>query len=159
MRQGAIIAVFVLAALSPGPAAAGGASQEAEAGAPHGRLLRAIDDPSVGTSWLLYEDAEHPGGPARLVQVALGEAGAGRASSRAKEMPDDSRHPIVHAGDRLTVEEHTPVADSKLAAVALSQAREGEEFEVRLEIGGRVLKAVAEGAGRARLAGESGVRP
>ena len=158
MRQGAMIAVLAGAALVLGPRAAGGTSPEAKADAPRGRLLRVIDDPSTGSRWLLYEDTEHPGRPAKLVQVALEEGKTGPLSPRRKEA--EVRSLIrIHAGDRLTIEEHTPVADSALAAVALGQAREGEEFAVRLEIGGRVLKAVAEGPGRARLAGESGERP
>ncbi len=117
-----------------------------------------MDDPSTGARWLLYEDTEHPGRPGKLIAVTLEQAAGSQAFSRTGEAADRARV-AVHAGDRLTVEEHTPVADSTLAAVALGQAREGEGLEVRLKIGGRVVKAVAEGAGRARLIGEAGVRP
>jgi hypothetical protein len=157
MRHLAIIAALAVAALAPSLARATGASPGPEAGASHGRLLRVIDDPSSGACWLLYEDTEHPGRPGRLVQVALTGAKTGPLSSRSKKSEVGSLVRI-HAGDRLSVEEHTAVADSKLAAVALGQAREGEEFKVRLEIGGRVVNAVAEGPGRARLVAESGGR-
>jgi hypothetical protein len=158
MRRVVIMAALAAAALGPGPALAGGASPEPEGGVTRGRLLRVIDDPSTGARWLLYEDTQHPGGPARLVEIALKEVKTGWSSSLSKK--SDER-PLfrIHAGDRLTVEEHTPVADSRLAAVALGQAGKGEELEVRLEIGGRVVKAVAEGPGRARLAEGSGGRP
>jgi hypothetical protein len=157
MRQGAMIAVLAGSALALGPAAASGASPGPEAGAVRGRLVRVMDDPSTGARWLLYEDTEHPGRPGKLIAVSLEQAAGSQAFSRTGEA--DRARVAVHAGDLLTVEEHTPVADSTLAAVALGQAREGEELEVRLKIGGRVVKAVAEGAGRARLIGESGVRP
>jgi hypothetical protein len=121
-------------------------------------LLRVIDDPSTRARWLLYEDTEHPGRPGKLVVISLEQWGIGRALSRTGEAADRARV-AVHAGDRLVVEEHTLVADSTLAAVALGQATEGQEFEARLEIGGRVVKAVAEGAGRARLVEEPGGRP
>ena len=159
MRQGAIAAVLVVVALAPGPARGAGASPHSEDGAPHERLLRVIDDPSTRARWLLYQDSEHPGRPARLVSVPLEQGDAGRVSSPPKESDDRPRAPILHAGDRLTVEEHTPVADSILAAVALGQAAEGRELYVRLQIGGKVVRAVAEGPGRARLLRQSGALP
>jgi hypothetical protein len=158
MRRVVIMAALAVAALRPGPTLAGGASLEPEGGVASGRLLRVIDDPSTGARWLLYEDTQHPGGPARLVEVALKEVKTGWSSSPTKESDKVSRF-CIHAGDRLTVEEHTPIADSNLAAVALGQAGKGEALEVRLVIGGRVVKAVAEEPGRARLRGESGGQP
>jgi hypothetical protein len=159
MRQGAMVAGLALAALALGAARAGGASPDSEAGALRGRLLRVIDDPPTAARWLLYEDTEHPGRPGRLVLIPLEEAGIGPACSRTKGAALQSRVPILHAGDRLTVEERTAAADATLAAVALGQAAEGGELEVRLEIGGKVVRAVAEGPRRARFVREAGVLP
>ena len=143
MPQKAIIAGLAVAAFALGPLPAQGAGPDAEAGAPHGRLLRVIEDPWAGARWLVYEDSEHPGRPARLVEAPLEATDANLRNSRPR---------ILHSGDRLIVEEHTAVADASLAAVALGEAAEGEVVAVRLAIGGRVVKAVAEGRGRARLA-------
>ena len=53
------------------------------------------------------------------------------------------------------VEEHTPVVDARLEAVALNPAMAGSVFNVRLSVGGRTMRAVALGPGRAVLEGET----
>jgi len=158
MRHVAMIAILAVSAFALSPAVAGGASSNPETGASHERLVKVIDDPSTGARWLLYEDTGHPSWPARLVAAPPEQATKSQNALR-REASADGARVAIHAGDRLTVEEHTPVADSKLSAVALGQARKGEELEVRLEIGGRVVKAVAEGTGQAQMVGESGARP
>jgi hypothetical protein len=62
-------------------------------------------------------------------------------------------------GDRLIVEEDTPVASARLEALALGPASPGVEFMVRLRIGGKVMRVVALGPGRAAFATESEARP
>jgi flagella basal body P-ring formation protein FlgA len=57
------------------------------------------------------------------------------------------------------VEEHTPVVDAVLEAQALNPAAEGESFDVRLTIGGKVIRAVALGPGRAKFEAQSGGQP
>jgi flagella basal body P-ring formation protein FlgA len=72
---------------------------------------------------------------------------------------EDARFlPVIRAGDRLTVEEHTAVVDAVLEARALAAAAMGAALDVRLTIGGRVVRAVALGPGRAALQSENGVR-
>jgi hypothetical protein len=67
--------------------------------------------------------------------------------------------PVIHTGERVILEEHTPVVDGRLEAVALGPAVIGGEFNVRLKMGGKVLRAVALGPGRAEVKGEREARP
>jgi flagella basal body P-ring formation protein FlgA len=57
--------------------------------------------------------------------------------------------PIIHAGDRLLVEERTATVEAHLEAVALGPASEGEPLRVRLLLGGKTMEARALGPGRA----------
>lgn len=108
-----------------------------------GEVLREIDDPANGCRWLLERDAQHPGGPGRMVLVA-GMA-TGLRESAATQLPV----PVIRAGDPLLLEAHTATMDAELEAVALAPAAVGSELEVRLKIGGRVLRAAAVAPGRA----------
>jgi len=122
-----------------------------------GEIVREIDDPNLGDRWLLMRNDRYPGGPGRLVLVA-----AHRKTSRpqtAKEKEEARLLPVIRAGDRLTVEEHTAVVDAVLEARALSPAAAGSVLEARLAIGGRVVRAVALGPGRAALEPETEARP
>jgi hypothetical protein len=133
-------------------------------GIDRGQIVREIDDPSSGARWLLVKDAAHPGGPGRLVLVAEGGTPplAGQTSvlqsadqplnRAAIELPPSAQPPVVRAGDRLTVEEITPVVESHLEAVALAPAVAGGLLDARLKVGGQVVRVVALGSGRARLA-------
>lgn len=67
--------------------------------------------------------------------------------------------PAIHPGERLIVEENTSVVEARLEAVALGPAAIGAPFDARLAIGGRVVRVVALGAGRARIQTKAGVRP
>jgi len=120
-----------------------------------GPVLREIDDPWTGARWQLRRDEEHPAGPHRLLLVELGHAPVAGGAAAAPAKP----RPVIHPGDPLTVEEHTAVVDASLEAVALGQATAGMWFEVRLKIGGRVLRVLALGPGRAILQAEPGGRP
>lgn len=115
-----------------------GGIRAGQADRPAATALREIDDPYLGTRWLLVKDAAHPGGPGRLVLVPRGAAETVEAAT-----------PIIHAGDRVLVEEHTAVVDSVLEAVALGPARAGGQFPARLKVGGRVLRVAAVAPGRA----------
>lgn len=126
------------------------------------QLYREIDDPSTGEHWLLLRNREFPGGPGRLVRVAAsgnradGASGALTGQLAAEATP---ALPVIRSGDRVIVEEHTAVVDAVLEARALKPAAVGAAFEVRLTIGGRVVRVVALGAGRAALEPEAGARP
>jgi len=126
-----------------------------------GQVVREIDDPHLGTRWLLVRDPQHPGGPGRLTMVPLvsNRTQRRRAGGAATEFVRELRLPVIRAGDRLIVEAITPVVEARLEAVALSPAEVGSMLEARLKIGGRVVPAVALGPGRAALQLESGVRP
>lgn len=115
------------------------------------QLVREIDDPHSGARWMLLRDLDHPAGPGRLVL-----AGGPGASRPAGEAP---QRPIIRAGDRLIVEENTPVVEARLEAVALEPAVSGSAFEVRLKIGGRTARVVARAPGRAAFQAETEARP
>lgn len=119
-----------------------------------GEAVREIDDPHTGDRWMLFRDAVNPGGPGRLVLIAPGYAGrylvASAAGTPAKAA-EPEEPPVIRAGDRITVEEDTPVVEAHLEAVALTPAPAGATLAVRLKIGGKVLKVVAVSPGRARL--------
>ena len=122
------------------------------------QVVREIDDPGTGTRWLLVRDRAHSGGPGRLVQVG------GVLKRNRHAGPDLGQKlavflPVIRAGERLVVEEHSAVVDARLEAVALGPAAAGAALKVRLAIGGKVLQAVALGPGRAEFAPETGVRP
>ncbi len=122
--------------------------------------MREIDDPNLGDRWLLMRNDDVPGGPGRMVMVAAHRQPMGGAPLRAaKQTAEEARLlPVIRAGDRLTVEEHTARVDAVLEARALSAAAAGSALDARLAIGGRVVRAVALGPGRAVLQPETEAR-
>lgn len=145
--------IVPIAATNPRPAA--GPSGE----------VREIDDPNTGDRWKLMRDAVHPEGPGRLMLAASPEiepvsektaGGKQPAISATKETPF---HPVIHAGDKLIVEEHTAVVEARLEAVAQGPAAQGAVFKARLKIGGKVVRAVAVSAGHAVFAPEEAAEP
>jgi hypothetical protein len=125
---------------------------------PQGQLYREIDDPSTGERWLLLRNREFPGGPGRFVRVATsGNAAGGGSEPLASQLA--AALPVIRSGDRVVVEEHTAVVDAVLEARAMKPAAVGAAFEVRLSLGGRVVRVVALGPGRAVFEPETGARP
>ncbi len=110
-------------------------------------VVREIDDPSSGDCWLLERDPSHPGGPGRLV-----------LARRESSLPESGEKPVIRAGERVIVEENSPVAVARLEAVALSNGWRGSALKVRIEIGGRIARAIAIAPGRAALEEEGGAR-
>jgi hypothetical protein len=127
-----------------------------------------IDDSATGQRWLLVPDEAHPGGPGKMLllrspdadqisrerdgdsksQTETARLGADAVNSRSRPVS----RPVIRAGDALIVEEHTPVVDARLEAVALGSATLGAEFPARLKIGGKVVRVAALGPGRAKVA-------
>jgi hypothetical protein len=141
-------------------------SSESAAKQQPGQLVREIDDPNLGDRWLLTRNEEAPGGPGRLVRVAArnsaadGESGESGGRVQISGQPTAvSALPVIRLGDRVIVEEHTAVLDARLEARALRPAAIGAVFEVRLAIGGHVVRVVARGPGRAELVPETEARP
>jgi predicted secreted protein len=64
---------------------------------------------------------------------------------------------VIHTGDLLVVEENTAVVEARLEAVALGPAWAGSSFDVRLKIGGKVVRAIALASGRAVFSPETEV--
>jgi hypothetical protein len=128
-------------------------------GSAGGQLYREIDDPHTGDRWLLMHNDQIPGGPGRLVRVAASGSAAGGGPGQIARQVAAVALPVIRSGDRVVVEEHTAVVDALLEARALRPAAAGAVFEARLAIGGRVLRVVALGPGRAALEPERGARP
>ena len=137
-----------------------------QAGQPgSGRVVREIDDPHSGNHWLLIDDPNSPGGPGRMIlsstvpadAVKPGPDGATTAGHplaiRTQPMP------VIHSGDRVVVEENTARVEVRLEAVALGPAVSGSSLNVRLTIGGSVVRTVALGPGRVAFAAETAARP
>lgn len=120
-------------------------------------VVREIDDPHTGTRWLLIRDPRHTGGPGRLL---LAESTRNPARQEADLKPSRVEpRPVLHAGDRLIVEENTQVVESRLEAVALGPAVIGSVLNVRLSLGGKVVRVVALAPGRAMLQPREEARP
>ena len=122
-----------------------------------GEVVREIDDPHTGDRWLLRRNDQVPGGPGRLVLVAAHQSAAGGATPRAAGVTEIL--PVIRSGDRLILEEHTARVDAVLEARAMNPAAPGASLDVRLTIGGNVVRAVALGPGRVALQTEAGTRP
>jgi hypothetical protein len=122
-----------------------------------GRAVREIDDPYNGERWILLRNQSHPGGPGRLVLLRDIGSAAGQKGQSGSELTACRalQSPVIRAGDLLELEEDTPVVNARLEAVALGPAAIGDAFEARLQIGGKVLRAVALAPGRAALQQET----
>lgn len=121
-------------------------------------IVREIDDPHSGARWLLLTDANHPGGPGRLVlDSAVPHKFLHSGADRQKVQPPPQL--VIHAGERVILEEHSQVVDARLDAIALNPAAVGGAVRVRLVVGGRVVRSLALGAGRVVLDQEKEGRP
>ncbi len=121
--------------------------------------IRVIQDPHTAMRWLLERNPACPGGPGRMVLLSQKEGSQLGSVSMVNGMATINRNtqpPVIRSGDRLVVEENSALVEARLEAVALGSAVEGAEVRVRLAIGGRVLRAVALGPGRAAFAANAG---
>jgi hypothetical protein len=134
------------------------ASVETQRQGVQGDVFREIDDPHTGDCWLLVRNDRVPGGPGRLV-LAHRNAAGGAARRAAGPTGEAQILPVIRAGDRLILEEHTARVDAVLEARAMNPAAPGASLDVRLTIGGSVVRAIALGPGRATLQKETGARP
>jgi len=122
-------------------------------------VYREIVDPSTGDLWLLLRDRSRPGGPGRLVLSARRANTQSAILGTPAQPASASELPVIRAGDLVIVEEHTPVVDARLEAIALGSARNGAYFKARLQIGGSVVRVVAVSPGNAVLTPESERKP
>jgi hypothetical protein len=116
-------------------------------------VVREIDDRHTGQHWILMRDPTHPGGPGVLVV----EESISHDRSLAGAI--NQVHPVIRAGDRVTVEESSAKFDLKLGGIALYPAAQGAPLKVRLDITGKVVPAAALGPGRTLLIPEKEFRP
>jgi homoaconitase/3-isopropylmalate dehydratase large subunit len=103
---------------------------------------------------MLCRNVEHPGGPGSLLHVAAPSAvkwnrPGGAQFTHSLERDPAAIRPVIRAGDRVIVEENSAVAEARLTAVALESATVGSAFNARLEIGGKVVRAIAMRTGQA----------
>jgi hypothetical protein len=109
-------------------------------------ILRAMRDPHNGARWIVVSDPNRPGGPGRMILAE--DAGEAPTDLTAQKGPPV---PVIQAGERVVVEEHTATAESYLEATAVDSGAIGSRIAVRLKIGRKVLSAVAIAPGRALL--------
>jgi hypothetical protein len=121
-------------------------------------VVREIDDPHSGARWLLLRDAAHPGGPGRLV-LAGGTPRITHLRETGDEVATTATLPVIRAGDRIILEEHSATTEGRLEAIALGPAAIGSSFAVRLSIGGKVVRALAASPGKAVFQPEMEGRP
>ena len=126
-----------------------------------GEVVREIDDPQTGDRWLLTRDPSCPSGPGRLVLAAVGlDTAHAQGPEGSNVLPKTAKLiPVIHTGDHLVVEENTRVAEVILEATALGPALLESPLQVRLSIGGNVVRAIALGPGRAVFVRKTGARP
>jgi len=70
----------------------------------------------------------------------------------------EAQAPMIRSGDKLVIEEHSALVEARLEAVSLGKAVQGAEFNARLAIGGKVVRAVAISPGRAAFATGAGAQ-
>jgi|ERR1017187_574250 hypothetical protein len=147
--------------LDSGPRTVRTAGTASATDAAQGQVVRVIDDPHSGERWFLLRNLTAPAGPGRMVlesnrqgEMRQSQPGVGVSGTRPVSIP-----PVIRAGDRLVVEEDSARVEVRLEAVALGPAASGSNLDVRLKIGGKVVRAVALGPGRAAFAPEGGARP
>lgn len=119
-------------------------------------VVREIEDPPLGTRWLLLRDGLHPGGPGRMVLASdEGKESGGfpvkGGFGTAGRMP----RPAIRAGDLVILERSTAIVEARLEAIALEPAAIGGVFHARLRIGGLVVRAAALAEGRAAFEPET----
>jgi hypothetical protein len=119
------------------------------------KLVCEIDDPSTGARWLLLRDDARPAGPGRLVLVVGSKADSVTELAAATQKASATEDTVIRTGDALIVEQHSPIIDARLQAMALGSAAPGNVFPARLTIGGKVVRALAIAAGRAVFVPES----
>lgn len=154
MRVGRALAAMAVAAVLPG--AFGQAVVQALGERAIGEIVRQIDDPNTGVRWLLVRDTRHPAGPGLLIPAA-GQVKTRPAGHDAREALPSLLVRVIHAGDRLVVEESTAAFDARLEGIALGAGRLGQQIAVRLVLGGKVVRAQVTAPGRATLQAEGEV--
>ena len=113
--------------------------------------FRSMHDPHTGLTWVVETDPKHAGGPGRMI-LAEGDLRAGGDGS----LPDRI---LIHAGQKVIVEQHTPLLDAAFEALALNPALAGSGLKVRLRATGKVMSAYAISKGKAVLLPSTEARP
>ncbi len=142
IRTGCLLLLGCLGALSRGQTTVSTPPQDCTPP----RIVRELRDPHTGARWLVIRNTKNPSGPGRMI------LSAGEDENPLGCGPKYSSEPIIHAGDRVAIEEHTADLDSSLDATAFDGAAIGSSFRARLKIGGKLVRAVAIAPGRAALA-------
>ena len=145
VRKSAGAMLVLLVSMGVARAQHSGAGTEHSGAAAGGRIVREIKDPHSGAWWRLYANAENPAGPGRLVMAGREERGSSFAAQR------KTNAPAIHAGEKVTVEEHSSAIEAYLEGTALESASIGSPLQVRLRMGGKVVRAVVTASGRVEV--------
>lgn len=112
-------------------------------------ILGRFRDPHTGICWRLLSNPGAPAGPAQLVVAKSSEDSCvPYVRAQAEQVAPGF---AIHRGDRVVVEEHTRAVDARLEAAAMGSAMVGSSLDLKLRIGGRVVRALAIAPGRAVL--------
>ncbi len=119
-------------------------------------LVREIADLTTKSRWLLLRNAVNPGGPGRLMQEKIENAGLATPGSAGGHIDSSLRDtsvlpPIIRAGDRLVISEQSLKLDARFDGVAMQPSAAGGSFHVRLKFNGKIMIAIAQAPGRATL--------
>jgi hypothetical protein len=125
--------------------------------------VRVIQDPHTSMCWLLERDPARPGGPGRMVLLGQQESSQSNSASIAQVNAKINQKinasiltPVIRSGDRVILEENSAIVEARLEAVAMGSAKAGGELNVRLAIGGKILRAKAIGPGLVAFAADAG---
>jgi hypothetical protein len=145
VRKSAAGMLVVLVSLGVARAQGSGANTGQGSAAAGERIVREIKDPHSGTLWRLYANAENPAGPGRLVMAGREEHGTSFTAQTKKSVP------AIHAGQRVMVEEHSSAVEAYLEGTALESSPVGSRLQVRLRMGGKVVRALVTAPGRVEV--------
>ena len=145
VRKSAGAMLMVLVSIGVARAQRSGTNTEPSGAGAGSRIVREIKDPHSGAWWRLYANAENPAGPGRLIIAGREEHGSSFTAQTKRNVP------AIHAGERVTVEEHSSAVEAYLEGTALESASIGSPLQVRLRIGGKVVKTVVMAPGRVEV--------
>jgi hypothetical protein len=114
-----------------------------------------IEDHSNHQLWLLTRNPDRPEAPATLIPILPGLSDSSPSEQGGKPRtaisPVKRGVTIIRSGEAVALYEDSSFMRLRLGGIALSTAAVGENITVRLTIGGRPLRAIAIGPGRAQL--------
>jgi hypothetical protein len=110
-----------------------------------------VRDWGLHLQWQVERDCDHPGRPARLVEVPWTVPALAPAQGEGAEAAASQTTPEVRSGMTVTLCRRSDEADIHLRGIALGPARTGEKVRVRTGIGSTALEGIVRGPGLVEL--------